>query len=144
MAKIYLASSLKNPFQPSVLETLRNAGHEVYDFRNPSHGKGGFFWKNVDERWEDWTNEEYIKSLNHPVANFGFKTDMDAMEWADVCVLLLPCGRSAHTEAGWMQGAGKATYVLLTDKQEPELMYKLFSGVFSNVDDLLIELSRHK
>ena len=54
-----------------------------------------------------------------------------------MCVLLLPCGKSAHSEAGWMQGTGKPTYVLLTDKQEPELMYKLFSGVFSSVDALL-------
>lgn len=41
-----------------------------------------------------------------------------------------------------MQGAGKPTYVLLTDKQEPELMYKLFSGVFSNIDDLISDLNR--
>jgi hypothetical protein len=65
---------------------------------------------------------------------------MDAMEWADVCVLLLSCGKSAHSEAGWMQGAGKPTYVLLTDRQEPELMYKLFAGVFCRVEDLLEKL----
>ena len=91
----------------------------------------------MDEHWEDWTNDDYIKSLNHPVAEFGFKSDIDAMNWADVCVLLLPCGKSAHSEAGWMQGAGKPTYVLLTEKQEPELMYKLFSGVFCRIEELL-------
>ena len=137
MARIYLASSWKNPYQPSVVEALRSAGHEVYNFRNPPSGSGGFKWKNVDERWEEWSNEDYINSLNHPVAEAGFKSDYDAMLWADVCVLLLPCGKSAHSEAGWMQGVGKPTYVLLTDKQEPELMYKLFEGVFDNIDDLL-------
>lgn len=86
--------------------------------------------------------EDYIKSLNHPVAEIGFKSDIEAMRWAEICVLLLPCGKSAHSEAGWMQGAGKPTYVLLTDKQEPELMYKLFSGVFSNIDDLISVLNR--
>ena len=75
--------------------------------------------------------------MSHPVAEFGFKNDMEALLWADACVLLLPCGKSAHSEAGWMMGAGKPTYVLLTDKQEPELMYKLFAGVFSRVEDLL-------
>lgn len=137
MAKVYLASSWRNPYQPAVLKALQDAGHEVYDFRHPSDEDEGFKWKNVDERWEDWTNEDYINSLSHPVAEHGFKNDYDAMCWADVCVLLLPCGRSAHTEAGWMQGAGKPTYVLLTDRQEPELMYKLFSGVFTNIDALL-------
>jgi hypothetical protein len=39
-----------------------------------------------------------------------------------------------------MQGAGKPTYVLLTDRQEPELMYKLFAGVFCRVEDLLEKL----
>ena len=29
------------------------------------------------------------------------------MQEADFCVLLLPCGRSAHSEAGWMKGNGK-------------------------------------
>ena len=62
------------------------------------------------------------------------------MVWADVCILLLPCGRSAHSEAGWMQGAGKPTYVILIEKQEPELMYKLFAGVFTRIEDLISSL----
>ena len=143
MAKIYLASSWRNPYQPSVVQALRDAGHEVYDYRKPANGDAGFKWKNIDEHWEEWSNEDYIGALNHPVAERGFKNDFDAMVWADVCVLLLPCGRSAHSEAGWMQGAGKPTYVLLTEKQEPELMYKLFSGgVFNNVEDLLMTILR--
>ncbi len=55
MAKVYLASSWRNPYQPAVLKALRDAGHEVYDFRHPSDEDEGFKWKNVDERWEDWT-----------------------------------------------------------------------------------------
>lgn len=34
--KIYLASSWRNERQPAVLAALREAGHEVYDFRNPA------------------------------------------------------------------------------------------------------------
>ena len=120
--RIYLASSWRNPWQPSVLKALREAGHEVYDFRNPPHGH---------------LNEPARLRLCDGVFVLN---DMDAMEWADVCVLLLPCGKSAHSEAGWMQGAGKPTYVLLTDRQEPELMYKLFAGVFCRVEDLLEKL----
>lgn len=41
-------------------------------------------------------------------------------------VLVLPCGRSAHTEAGWFAGRGLKTIVYMPGKQEPELMYKLF------------------
>ena len=45
MAKIYVASSWKNPYQPDVVKKLREQGHQVFDFRNPPDGKGGFFWK---------------------------------------------------------------------------------------------------
>jgi len=44
------------------------------------------------------------------------------MRWADVCVLVLPCGRSAHTEASWMAGAGKKVIAYIPDKEDPELI----------------------
>jgi len=33
--KIYVASSWRNDYYPKVVAKLREAGHEVYDFRNP-------------------------------------------------------------------------------------------------------------
>ena len=36
--KIYVASSWRNAFYPDVVKALREAGHEVYDFRNPPTG----------------------------------------------------------------------------------------------------------
>lgn len=41
--------------------------------------------------------------------------------YTDTCVLVLPCGRSAHTEAGWFAGRGLKTIVYMPEKQEPEL-----------------------
>ena len=35
MAKIYVASSWRNVYYPEVVTRLREAGHEVYNFRNP-------------------------------------------------------------------------------------------------------------
>jgi nucleoside 2-deoxyribosyltransferase len=55
---------------------------------------------------------------------------MDGMEWADACVLVLPCGRSAHLEAGWFAGKGKPVFVLTFDGEEPELMAKMCHGVY--------------
>lgn len=52
-------------------------------------------------------------------------------------VLVLPCGRSAHTEAGWFAGRGLKTIVYMPGKQEPELMYKLFDRVVGNLDELV-------
>lgn len=50
MARIYVASSWRNPYQPEVVAALRKAGHEVYDFRNPKDNPGGFHWADVDEK----------------------------------------------------------------------------------------------
>jgi hypothetical protein len=85
----------------------------------------------IDEDWENWSIDQYRAALEHPIAQAGFKSDFDAMQWADVCVLVLPCGRSAHSEAGWMKGAGKKVIVYQIWEEEPELMYKLFDGVCS-------------
>ena len=141
MAKVYVASSWRNPYQPEVVARLREAGHEVYDFRNPEENPGGFPWADIDENWLKLKAREYIDPLYHPIAKKGFSADFRAMEWADACVLVLPCGRSAHTEAGWFAGKGIKTVVYIPEKQEPELMYKLFDAVVDSVDGLLAAIA---
>ena len=137
MAKIYVASSWRNKYYPEVVEALRAKGHEVYDFRNPPHGGNGFRWTDIDEKALEWSFDEYSEGLHHPKAERQFKADLEALEWADTCVLVLPSGRSAHTEAGWMAGAGRRVFVYIPEMQEPELMYKLFDGVADSMEDLL-------
>ncbi|MBQ6291023.1 MAG: hypothetical protein IKO88_09365 [Bacteroidales bacterium] len=137
MAKIYVASSWRNKYFPAVVEALRAKGHEVYDFRNPPHGGNGFRWTDIDEKALEWSFDEYSEGLHHPKAERQFKADLEALEWADTCVLVLPSGRSAHTEAGWMAGAGRRVFVYIPEMQEPELMYKLFDGVAGSMEDLL-------
>lgn len=125
--KIYVASSWRNQYQDIVVATLRAARHEVYDFKHPIGGDNGFSWREVDPTWGDWNTARYRLGLQHPAAKAGFECDFNAMRWAEACVLVLPCGRSAHLEAGWFTGAGKPliVYVPVTEKIEPELMYLL-------------------
>lgn len=125
MAKIYVASSWRNPFQQQVVEYLRNSGNEVYDFRNPEPGNTGFAWSAIDPDWLKWTPERFRDALAHPIAQEGYGFDFRAMEWADQCVLVLPCGRSAHLEAGWFTGKGKPLTIFTPEDTEPELMYLL-------------------
>ena len=141
MARIYVASSWRNPYYSDVVERLRRAGHEVYDFRNPPHGGAGFHWTDIDENAPDWTFAEYAEGLRHPKAERQFQADIDALAWADTCVLVLPSGRSAHTEAGYMAGAGKRVIVYIPEMVEPELMYKLFDGVVGSLEDLVSALA---
>jgi len=134
--KIYVASSWRNEYQPQVVKTLKGFGHEVYDFRNPSQQNHGFSWSEIDPNWEDWTSEEYVNALDHPRSEEGFNLDFDAMKWAECCLMVLPCGRSANTEAGWMKGAGKKVFVFQPVKQEPELMYKIHDGIITSMHGL--------
>ena len=107
--RIYVASSWRNVWQPAVVSLLRFGGHEVYDFREPA---SAFNWRSIDPDWQQWTAERYRQALTHPLAEAGFKRDMGALRTADACVLVQPCGMSAHLELGWAIGAGKHTAVL--------------------------------
>ena len=112
MARIYVASSWRNKYFPEVVARLPPA----------------------------WTYAQYAEGLHHPLAERQFQADIDALTWADICVLVLPCGRSAHTEAGWMAGAGKRVIAYIPEMVEPELMYKLFDGVAGSLEELVGKL----
>lgn len=139
--KIYVASSWRNEFQQMVVELLRELGHEVYDFKKPHGKEAGFSWSDIDPLWQSWTPEEFKARLQHPLAEEGFTSDFKAMMWADCCVMVLPCGRSANTEAGWMKGAGKQVYVFQHLKQEPELMYRMYDGIITSMQELRQEFT---
>ena len=134
--KIYLASSWRNPLQPSTVALLREFGHEVYDFRNPG-GKTGFARHQCGIS-PVMSIEGYLTALESKRAAEGFTSDKEALDACDACVLLLPCGRSAHLEAGYAVGQGKKVYVLLNETGfEPELMYLLCNGIFTSIEQLL-------
>ncbi len=135
--KIYVASSWRNRFQPEVVRILREAKHLVYDFRNPTEGEKGFSCAEIDPEWMRWTTTQFVAALKHPLAKAGYERDWGAMQWAEACVLVLPCGRSAHLEAGYFVGAKKQIYILACELPEPELMYKMTDGIFTEIWPLL-------
>lgn len=136
MARIYVASSWRNEHQQGVVRSLRAAGHEVYDFKNPRAGDSGFSWREIDPNWQEWTPEEYRDYLRHPVAESGYKSDFDAMEWADVFVGVQPFGQSASLEMGWAAGQGKRTLLLL-ENGEPELMVKMLDHICCSIEEVV-------
>lgn len=150
--KIYVASSWRNTYQPEVVKRLREAGHDVYDFRNPPGGTG-FAWKSVTDSGKDhtsWTLDEFTTALKHPIAVAGFNSDANALTSADACVLVLPSGASAHSEAGWAVGAGKRLLILLPPESErdqfpkrgwePELMYSWAEHITNDLSSIVHRL----
>lgn len=139
MARVYLASSWRNPHQPWMVDLLRHHGHQVYDFRNPPNASG-FTWAEVGVQRPCRAVDYRAALLSHPRAAQGFNADFAAMRWADTGLLVLPCGRSAHLELGWMAGAGKRTLILTQDDEEPELMALLADTICVSVEEVLAEL----
>ena len=134
-----MASSWRNIVQPDVVRILMEAGHEVYDFRNPHQKDGGLPWSDVDPDWEKWSSDKFIDELEHPLASKGFKTDMEGLDWADAVVMVMPCGSSSHLELGYAVGKKKRTIILLS-QSEPELMYKMADYLVTDIDQMLIAL----
>ncbi len=139
--RIYLASSWRNGDQPQLIAWLREIGHDVYDFRNPPDGSSGFSWAEIDPEWEQWTPMQYRIALNHPIAVEGYSRDLAGMHWADTFLCLLPCGKSAHLEAGWACGRGIPTGFVYPSHQEPELMCKLGDQIIVRWEELIDWLS---
>ena len=131
---IYVASSWRNEHQPHVVEVLRAVGHQVYDFRHPAPGDSGFSWSKLTGPGYDdmvppsfWKPADLELALRHPVARQAHGLDQAALDAATACVLLLPCGSSAHLEAGYCAGRGVPTIVYAPSTiREPELMYLTF------------------
>lgn len=134
--KIYVASSWKNELYTALIERLAKAGYVVLDWR-----AGGFGWRQTGVAPESMTALQYRDEvLLHQRAVEGFKNDFDKMSEADCCVLLLPCGRSAHFEAGWFWGRGKPVHIYIPVFDTPELMYKGAQSISFTTDELLCEL----
>lgn len=149
--KLYVASSWRNPRQPDAVIALRADGHDVYDFRHPPGGDHlGFSWSDVDPDWTSWTPECYLAGIEHPIAVAGFTSDFYAMQNADACVLILPCGRSAHLEAGYFVGAGKPLVIVLDEAEfgpdaghsVTELMYRMADVIVTGVGEAADALRR--
>ena len=143
MLNIYVASSWKNNRYERIKKYLEEYGHKVMDWRESSTT---FRWSDVDENYENWTREKYIEIINtNEKTKQGFQKDLKLMQKADVCVLLLPCGNSAHLEAGWFIGQNKPTFILLEASQpniiKPDLMYMLSNSICKTVVELATKLS---
>lgn len=137
MRRIYVASSWRNQYQPHVVKTLQAEGHQCYDFRNPP-GKAGFHWRDIEDKWQSWTMERYRELLQTtPDAAFGFIADYRGMQWADTCVLVLPCGRSAHLEAGYFNGTAKRLVIYIPEPIEPDLMYLMAQHICLSMNEVI-------
>lgn len=133
---IYLIGSLRNPEVPKIAAKLREAGHEVFD---DWYAAG----PEADDKWRDYEKARgrtFKQALEGAAARNVYAFDRRNLERSEVVVLVLPAGKSGHLELGWALGQQKKGYILLDDPERWDVMYQFATGLFYDVEDLILEL----
>lgn len=130
--RIYIATSWKmEPTAKAIADALRQDGHEVDCFCDPSSGRYVFHWTEFVDKEEDLQNYDAVSFLNDPRTRRAFEEDKGWIDWCDVVVMVHPCGKSAHLEAGYAKGSGKKVFMYGEfPKGQFDVMYGFADGLY--------------
>ena len=131
---IYLIGSLRNKRVPIIANKLRELGYEVFEDWYSAGERADDCWK----EYEQGRGHTYIEALHGLAADHIFRFDLLHLNRADTAVLLLPAGKSGHLEFGYMIGQGKRGYILLDSVDRWDVMYKFATGIFADLDSLIV------
>jgi hypothetical protein len=110
--KVYIATSWKNEAAAlRMARLLRRDGHEVDCFCDPSSGRYVFHWTEMVDDPEELGKHDAVSFLGDPRVQRAFREDKTWIDWADAVVMMMPCGNSAHIEAGYAKGRGKRLFI---------------------------------
>lgn len=138
--KIYVATSWKNAMYTIVVRAIKESGHEVLDWSATDVALPDF--RRLDERFSaasstgSWEPPLAKEMLERTEVFAAYSRDIRMLEECDALVLLTPCGRNAHFEAGYAQGKNKTCALFLAPGVEPELMTAGMHAV-SDVESLI-------
>jgi hypothetical protein len=120
--RIYLASSWKNEkIVKEWSKFLKNHCHEVNTLCDNLTGRYIFNFSDI----HGIECFDQIDVLQNDKVKKAFAEDKKWLDWADVCLLILPAGKSAHLEAGYSKGCGKKLIIWQSHftKGEFDVMY---------------------
>ena len=135
---IYLAGSLKNQIDiPQLANDIKALGIEPFcDWLSPG--------EHADQHWREYSQRRgltYANALKSYAATHIYEFDRHHLDRCDAIALLMPAGKSAHMEFGYMIGARKPGFILFDEEPEKwDVMYQFATGIFFNRADLLAEL----
>ncbi len=134
LRSIYVIGSMRNPRVQEVAKLLREAGFEVFDdWISPG--------PEADDKWQEYERARgrtYKEALAGYHARHVYELDKLHLDRCDAAVLVLPAGKSAHMELGYLRGRDKPVYVLMDGEPEKyDIMYLLASGVCMSDEELL-------
>lgn len=136
--RIYLVGALKNKNIPLLGVYLREQGFVVLE---DWYSAGEF----ADTHWKDHEllrGRGYKDALAGEHAECVFQFDKRLLDSSDVAVLVLPAGKSAYAELGYMRGLGRHTVALLDDPNPErwDVMIKFAQHIVSDVTELVTTL----
>lgn len=115
MSKVYIMGSMRNPGIVEVANLLEAEGHDVYANWQSSGPEADACWKEHAKA----RGRTFLEELHGPHVAMVFDNDKKWLDWADVGLLVLPAGKSAFAELGYLRGSGTPTIALLEDA-DPE------------------------
>lgn len=140
--KIYLASSWKNEFLlKNIKYFLKNGGNAVDLFCDLSGNARKFIFS--FDLLGDIKRENNITIRQHSVIENAFLENKKWIEWADLCIMVLPCGKSSHLEAGYAKGIGKKLIIFAPTGfplGDLDVMYNFADYMCCTFEDLDLKL----
>jgi hypothetical protein len=130
--KIYIATSWQMEGTAILIgQRLREAGHLVDCFCEKQSGRYVFYWLDLVNKENELGNHDAKSFIDDPRVKRAFREEKNWLDWADVCVLIVPSDRSAHLEAGYAKGQGKKLFVLGGFiKGQFDVMYNFADGLY--------------
>jgi hypothetical protein len=136
---LYLIGSLRNRKIPLLGDEIRKLGIEVFDAWQCPGPHADDFWR----QYEKGRGHSYKEALSGAAAQNVFYFDKTNLDKRQAAVLVMPAGKSAHLELGYMRGCGKRAYILFDGEPKRwDVMYNFATAVFTSKKDLLEELKR--
>jgi len=137
---VYIMGSLRNEKIPELGNKIRELGFEAFDDWFSPGPEADDFWR----KYEHARGSSYKEALNNWAGKHVFEFDKFHIDRADIAVLYMPAGKSAHLELGYMIGCGKPAYILFDEEPDRwDIMVQFANDVFFSVDDLLEELKKY-
>ena len=134
---IYLIGSLRLDGVREFAEELRETGFDVFDDWHAAGPHADDIW----QEYEQHRGRSYLEALEGFHAKHVFELDERHLNRAQIGILMLPAGKSAHLELGYLLGQRKRGYVLFDKEPERyDVMYQFATGLFMDKQALFEEL----
>jgi hypothetical protein len=133
MKKLYLIGSLRNNDLRQLGADIRSAGFDVFDDWHAAGEKADDCWM----EYERMRGRTYQQALDGFAANHTYHYDLHHLQTADICVLMLPAGKSSHLELGYFLGMGRPGFIYMPNEPERwDVMVKFATGIATSWNEL--------